>query len=198
MSRLGRIAGFLMIAGGISPHFIKLERDWKQRLFASGFLLGRLQGATPGTSASRQELFQPFWDAYNDIAINYVGELDERLLVEGAIKGVFEALGDPYSAYMTEEEYRNSLSSISREFEGIGAELTTVDGAGARCDTISTTCRLTVTRVLRGSPALAAGLLAGDVVLAVDGTPTLDETIELVVPPDALHLFDPETGEALR
>ena len=151
-------------------------------LFASGFLLGRLQGATPGTSASRQELFQPFWDAYNDIAINYVGELDERVLVEGAIKGVFEALGDPYSAYMTEEEYRNSLSSISREFEGIGAELTTVDSAGARCDTISTTCRLTVTRVLRGSPALAAGLLAGDVVLAVDGTPTLDETIELVVP----------------
>src|SRR5688500_4532989 len=96
-------------------------------LFASGFLLGRLQGATPGTSASRQELFQPFWDAYNDIAINYVGELDERVLVEGAIKGVFDALADPYSGYMTEEEYRRSLSGVSGEFEGIGAEMTTRD-----------------------------------------------------------------------
>src|SRR5829696_2934296 len=84
-------------------------------LFVSGFSLGRLAGATPGTSESRQEAFRSFWDAYNDISINYVGEVDEHLLVEGAIKGVFEALGDPYSAYMTEEEYRNSLAGIAGE-----------------------------------------------------------------------------------
>jgi carboxyl-terminal processing protease len=151
-------------------------------LFVSGFTLGRLQAATPGTSDARQQLFQPFWDAYNDVAANYVGELDEPILVQGAIKGVFSALDDPYSAYMTEEEYRASLSGISGEFEGIGAELATVDPDGAHCATISPTCRLTVTRVLRQSPALAAGLQEGDVITAVDGNATLDSSLELVIP----------------
>jgi carboxyl-terminal processing protease len=151
-------------------------------LFVSGFSLGRLAGATPGTSESRQVLFRPFWDAYNDISINYVGELDERVLVEGAIKGVFDALADPYSGYMTEEEYRRSLAGVSGEFEGIGAEMSTRDPAGEPCATISPTCRLVVTRIIRGSPALRAGLLADDVILAVDGNPTLDSSLELVIP----------------
>jgi carboxyl-terminal processing protease len=151
-------------------------------LFVSGFTLGRLQAATPGTSDARQGMFQPFWDAYNDVSANYVGELDERQLVEGAIKGVFNALDDPYSGYMTEEEYRNSLTGISGEFEGIGAELATVDPDGERCATISPTCRLTVTRVLRQSPALAAGLQETDVILSVDDTPTLESSLELVIP----------------
>lgn len=150
-------------------------------LFVSGLTLGRQQATTPGTSQSRIELFQPFWDAYNDITANYVGDLEEKRLVEGAIKGVFDALGDPYSGYMTEEEYRNSLSGISGEFEGIGAELATLDPEGNRCDTVSPTCRATVTRVLRASPALAAGLQAEDVIVAVDGKPTLDQNIELLV-----------------
>jgi carboxyl-terminal processing protease len=138
-------------------------------LFASGFLLGRQSALAPGAGDARQAIFQPFWDAYNDITGNYVGTKDEHLLVEGAIKGLFQALGDPFSFYMTEEEYRASLTGISGEFEGIGAEMATQDAAGSACDTISDTCRLTVAKVIRESPALRAGLLAGDLVLAVDG-----------------------------
>jgi carboxyl-terminal processing protease len=96
------------------------------------------------------------------------------VLVEGAIKGVFQALGDPFSGYMTEDEYRGSLSNLSGEFEGIGAELATLEADGSGCTTITHTCRLTVTRVLRRSPALAAGLRADDVIVAVDGRSTLD------------------------
>ncbi|MDP8904200.1 MAG: S41 family peptidase [Chloroflexota bacterium] len=151
-------------------------------LFVSGFMLGRLQQMTPGTSESRQELFTPFWDAYNDITRNYVGEFDERLLVQGAIKGLFDALGDRFSSYMTEEEYRNSLISLSGEFEGIGAELGLRDPEGNGCSPISATCRLVVLRVIRGSPALVAGLLPGDAILSVDGEPTLGKTIDEVIP----------------
>jgi carboxyl-terminal processing protease len=150
-------------------------------LFVSGFALGRLAGATPGTSDGRQDLFRPFWDAYNDVSTNYVGEIDPSILVQGAIKGMFEALGDPYSAYLTEEEYRSSLGGLSGEFEGVGIEMTSLEN-GEPCSTISATCELTVTRVIRGSPALAAGLREGDVVLAVDGESTLGKTLELVVP----------------
>jgi carboxyl-terminal processing protease len=150
-------------------------------LFVSGFALGSLQQTTAGTPESRQELFRPFWDAYNDITLNYVGEIDEKALVEGAIKGVFEALGDPFSGYMTADEFRGSLTGLSGEFEGIGAELATVDDAGAACQTIGDGCRMTVMRVLRRSPALAAGLAAGDVILAVDGEPTAGSDLAAVI-----------------
>jgi carboxyl-terminal processing protease len=151
-------------------------------LFVSGFALGRLAGATPGTTADRQDLFRPFWDAYNDVSTNYVGTVDPHLLVEGAIKGLFDALGDPYSLYLTEEEYRASLSGISGEFEGVGIEMTTRDGQGNACDAISTTCQLVITRVIRGAPAVTAGLLADDVILAVDGKSTVGLTVNDVVP----------------
>lgn len=150
-------------------------------LFFSGFMLGRLSGATPGTSDARQELFRPFWNAYDDITTNYVGEIDAHVLVQGAIKGLFEALGDPYSSYMTEEEYRASLSGISGEFEGVGIEMTTVEPDEQPCETISATCRLTITRIIRGSPAVSADLEVDDVVLAVDGTTTIGETLQTAV-----------------
>jgi carboxyl-terminal processing protease len=149
-------------------------------LFVSGFTIGRLSGATPGTADSQQELFRPFWDAYNDVSNNYVGDADPHVLVQGAIKGIFEALDDPFSAYLTEEEYRSSLVGISGEFEGVGIEMTTLENDQA-CETISATCRLTIARVIRGSPALAAGLQQRDVVLAVDGVDTNGSTLELVV-----------------
>ena len=150
-------------------------------LFTSGFMLGRLSGATPGTPDTQQELFRPFWDAYNDVSTRYVGEIDEHALVQGAIKGIFDALGDPFSAYMTEEEYRASLSGISGEFEGVGVELVAAEPGGEPCATISATCRLTITRVIRGSPAVTAGLREGDVILAVDGESTIGSSREVVV-----------------
>lgn len=150
-------------------------------LFVSGFSLGRLSEMTPGTVESRQELFRPFWDAYNDIVAQYVGEVDQGALVEGAIEGLFEAIGDPYSFYMTEEEYKQSLSGVSGQFEGIGAQMTTAETDGTACATISPTCRLVITHVLRNTPALRAGLTVGDVVLAVDGKATIDSSLEAVI-----------------
>lgn len=151
-------------------------------IFVSGFTLGRLAGATPGTTDANQDLFRPFWDAYTDVSTNFVGQVDPRVLVQGAIKGMFNALDDPFSQYLTEEEYRASLGGISGEFEGIGVEMGTQDEAGQPCDTISDTCGLVITRVIRRSPAIAAGLRDGDVITAVDGQLTRGRTLEEVVP----------------
>ena len=151
-------------------------------LFVSGFALGRLAGATPGTTADRQDLFRPFWDAYNDITTNDVGTVDTHLLVEGAIGGLFTALGDPFSQYLTEEQYRASLTGLSGEFEGVGIEMTTQDAQGQSCDTISDTCELVITHVIRGGPALTAGLMAGDVIRAVDGKSVAGLMVNDVVP----------------
>ncbi|MEP7361584.1 MAG: S41 family peptidase [Chloroflexota bacterium] len=151
-------------------------------LFVSGFTLGRLAGATPGTTDTNQDLFRPFWDAYTDVSSNFVGKVDPHLLVEGAIKGIFGALNDPFSQYLTEEEYRASLGGISGEFEGVGLVMATHDNAGQSCATISDTCRLVVTHVVRRSPALTAGMQETDIVTAVDGASTAGKTLDDVVP----------------
>src|SRR4051794_20371229 len=141
-------------------------------LFVSGFALGRLAGATPGTTEDNQALFRPFWDAYNDINQNYVGKVDEHLLVEGAIGGLFGALADPFSQYLTEEQYRSTLSGLSGEFSGVGVQVATIDQQGNACDTVSDTCRLSITHVVRNSPAQKAGLLDDDVITAINNKAT--------------------------
>ena len=145
-------------------------------LFASGYLLGQRQADQPGTPASDEAAFQPFWDVYAAIRDRYALEpVDRKALIEGAIKGMVGAVGDPYSTYLTPEEYRNTLQDISGEFEGIGAEIGTVDAAGETTDCVvfGPDCRLVIVAPLEGSPASRAGLKPGDVVAKVDGS-TLD------------------------
>jgi carboxyl-terminal processing protease len=141
-------------------------------LFVSGWTLGRQSALTPGTPAAEAEDFQPFWDAYRAVTERYAGgEIDRKALIEGAIKGMIGALEDPYSSYLTSDEFRDSLRSISGEFEGIGATIGTVDADGttATCTELAADCRLVIVAPLAGSPAEKAGLRAGDVIDAIDG-----------------------------
>ncbi len=156
-------------------------------LFLGGFQLGQRSATNPGTPAGEDQAFQPFWDAYDAIRNRYAGgDIDQRKLIEGAIKGMFEALEDPYSSYLTSEEYKATLQGISGEFEGIGAEIDTkrVDGSTEDCATLSETCRLVIVAPIDGSPAQKAGLEAGDFVLAADGRTldglTVDEARDLI------------------
>ena len=93
------------------------------------------------------------------------------------------ALGDPYSAYMTPEELQSARESIGGEFSGVGAEVTTrpTNSAVQACDTIGPTCRLVVVAPIDGSPAMRAGVKAGDLITAVDGTSVEGETLEAAI-----------------
>ena len=96
-------------------------------LFMSGYTLGQrtaaaarhagLRGRRPssrsGTRTTRSPTATP------------AARSTARRLIQGAIKGMIDALGDPYSAYLTSQEYRDSLQGISGQFEGIGAEIAT-------------------------------------------------------------------------
>ena len=144
-------------------------------LFVSGYSLGRQTAVEPGTPASEDAAFRPFWDTYHTINDRYAGgDVQRDTLIQGAIRGMIDSLGDPYSAYLSSDDYRKSLQGISGQFEGIGAEIATEGLDGTRgCTPLGATCRLVITNPLPGSPAAGAGLLPGDVILAADGV-TLD------------------------
>ena len=141
-------------------------------LFLSGWTLGQQAAMTPGTPPSEAQAWQPFWDTYRAVTERYAGgPVDREALVQGAIKGMIGALDDPFSQYLTADEFKQSLQGIAGEFSGIGATIGTVDGSGATasCTPLSSTCRLAVQGTIAGSPAEKAGLLPGDVIVAVDG-----------------------------
>ena len=150
-------------------------------LFVGGYLAA---GGTGGSSdcAVPDEAFVSFCEAYDRLEREYVDELDPEKLAEGAIRGMFEyGVEDPYSGYMPPDQYQRALGDLSGTFSGIGAEMSirnTEDPADtAGCTQFSSTCRLVVVAPLADSPAERAGLLAGDVVLAVDGVSVNDTTM---------------------
>jgi carboxyl-terminal processing protease len=142
-------------------------------LFMAGFSLGRHDFSQPGTPASDERAFDPFWNTYHTIVDRYAGgPVDKTKLIEGAIKGMIAALDDPYSSYLTSEEFQATLQGISGQFEGIGAEIGTQNATGATtdCATLGSDCKLVIISPIDGSPAEKAGVKAGDIVLTVDGT----------------------------
>lgn len=145
-------------------------------LFMSGYSVGRDQGRAPGSSISESDAWKPFWNVYDAVTTRYpLATVERSTLIEGAIRGLVESVGDPYSTYLSPEDFQGTLDSISGTFEGIGAEIGAVDANGnaSDCPTFGPDCHLVILKPLDDSPALNAGLEPGDVVLKVDGV-TLD------------------------
>jgi carboxyl-terminal processing protease len=173
----------------VTPRAVERRRSWPLAaaivlvavmgggaLFMSGYSVGRDVGLAPGSSVSDRDAFQPFWDVYNAVTTRYpLGPVERTTLIEGAIRGLVEAVGDPYSSYLSPEDFTGTLNAISGTFEGIGAEIGSVDGNGnaSDCATFGPECHLVVIAPIEGSPAEEAGLKPGDVILTIDGS-TLD------------------------
>ena len=99
---------------------------------------------------------QAFFDAVKEyIMENYALEVTEDQLYDAAIKGMFDSL-DPYSYYMTSEEYRSFMEDAKGEFAGIGATVGKNDSG------------FYIVSVISGSPADKAGLKALDTINSVD------------------------------
>lgn len=95
---------------------------------------------------------------YDQVVDNFYKKPSEEDLATGMYKGLVAGLGDPYSAYMTDEEYQAWSDSMTGEFDGIGITFSTNrDGEYVVINTIPDT------------PAEKAGLKAGDLLLTVDG-----------------------------
>jgi carboxyl-terminal processing protease len=153
-------------------------------LFLGGYSLGSRVATTPGTPASEEAQFAPFWDVYSVIQQEYAGSPrpSQDELVQAAIKGMMESLNDPWSYYQGPEDFANSLLNVSGQAEGIGVAVQLqpilASGAPTDCQKIGNGCELAIVRPIPGSPAEAAGLQPGDVIVAVDGVSLDGMTID--------------------
>ncbi|MFZ2096317.1 MAG: S41 family peptidase [Anaerolineales bacterium] len=143
---------------------------------SAGFIFGRLSNslsvslpiATNTTSStSTEEIFKPFWEAWQLVHDEYLDQpVNDEKMMQGAIRGMMDSLGDPHSAYMDPAEYSNATAPLEG-YSGIGAWVNTEGDY------------LTITEPMKGSPAEAAGVKAGDQIIAIDGEDMTDTLPEL-------------------
>jgi carboxyl-terminal processing protease len=140
--------------------------------FSAGCII-TLRTTTPPAPVSDQSpdnaLLQEAWDK---IHVNYVepGKLDSKVLSQGAVRGLVQSINDPYSYYLTPDEYKLTQGDFQSSFGGIGASIS-----------MNKDKQIVIVLPMDNSPALKAGIRANDLILAVDGKPTDGLTVQQTV-----------------
>lgn len=119
------------------------------------------QQSVPANKTSLFDELKTFADVLSIVQQDYVKPIDNRLVVEGAIKGMLTTL-DPHSSYLDPDFYKDLQVQTKGEFGGLGVEINVRDGM------------LVVVSPMEGSPAASAGVRPGDVIVKIDGKFTKD------------------------
>ncbi|MEL6739425.1 MAG: S41 family peptidase [Planctomycetota bacterium] len=127
-------------------------------------------------NADGYRFFDPLVDIKAQLDALYVEDIDQAALQQGAINGMLEVVGDPYTVYVPQDDTADFNKGLTGEYVGIGAEVLMPEGW------------LEIVSPLDGSPAWQAGVMAGDRVTHVDGESTFDLSIDQAI--------DRLTGEA--
>jgi len=115
--------------------------------------------------------FSLFWEVHGLIKELHVDKdnFNDQELIYGAIRGMLNATGDPYTVFMTEEEADIFIDDVSGSFGGIGIEIAIKDK------------QLTIISPLEGTPGFDVGLKSGDIVTEVDGVSTYELSLDGVI-----------------
>lgn len=115
--------------------------------------------------------FSTFWTVWNKLEENFYdkSKIDAQKMLNGAINGLAQSLGDPYTVYLPSQQNNNFKQGLAGQFSGIGAEL------GMSNE------QVIVIAPLNGSPAEKAGVKAQDAIIKVDGDSTAGWTISQAV-----------------
>ncbi len=144
--------------------------------FGAGFLASELirQRTEPNASLSGEDDFSVFWEAWGWVENSYLGAMPEpEQTTYGAVRGALSVLGDPYTIFVEPVDRQEEKERLRGNFGGIGAVLERDEDGNL------------VLGPITGNPAEAAGILSGDILLAVDETPitaemTVSEIADLI------------------
>ena len=154
----------------------KLTRHFPALLI--GILIGAVVSAGQTVLASKSpepklplEDLRTFTEVFAKIKNDYVEPIEDKDLLENAIHGMLSGL-DPHSSYLPPDDYRDLQAGTNGEFGGLGIEVGMEDGF------------VKVISPIDGTPAARAGVLAGDLIAKLDGTPvkdlSLNDAVELM------------------
>jgi len=143
--------------------------------------------------ADEAHLFELFSQIKDFIQKHHTKDVSKEALYQGAIKGMLEAVDDPYSRYLTNEEFRDFTSSLEGEYAGIGITIELVQG------------NIVVVSTFKNSPAEKAGVKPGDIIIGADGKDLRGKThvdaAKLLRGPEGtevtVDIKRPSTGETL-
>lgn len=113
----------------------------------------------------------------------YIGEIDEEMMIDGAIKGYVEGIGDPYTTYLTKDEMKEFTEETNSEYVGIGVYLT-----NNKADNT-----ILVVGIMKAAPALDAGMQAGDVIEKVNDIAYTGDQLD-----DAIKILKGEEGTNVK
>lgn len=108
---------------------------------------------------SREAVYTKLAEVDATVRNNYIGEIDQTVLMDGITAGYMRGLGDRYAKYYTAEEYKKEVDSLNGNLVGIGVEVTASDSG-----------YILVHDVYDGAPAQEAGIQKDDLIIAVNGT----------------------------
>jgi len=130
--------------------------------------LSYISPAAYAAAADTYRQLNLFGDVFDKIRNDYVEKPDEAKLIEAAINGMLASL-DPHSSYMDAKAFKDMQVQTKGEFGGLGIEVTQEDGL------------IKVVTPIDDTPAAKAGILSGDVITAIDDTPTQGLTLDQAV-----------------
>lgn len=143
-------------------------RSKSLRLGGLVFLGSLLVGLSASWAAkqSAYSWFDPVVDVYAVLTQHYVEEPDKKAMLEGAIAGMVESVGDPYTEFVPTRDTAEFDKQMRGQYVGVGAEVRMEDGW------------LVIVSPFEDAPAYRAGIMAGDRVVAIDGASTQNKDVE--------------------
>lgn len=158
MKRFGKIILSIVLVGAIG---------------FSGFMLGSNVDLGQGMGTKDKELIGEMESLKGLIDKNFLFDYEDKDIYNGALKGMFANLGDPYTSYYPKEEYEKLLENLDGRYKGIGVTVSA-----------SKEGMIKVVQVFENSPAKEAGMKAGDFIKSVEGTDfdatELEEAVALI------------------
>ena len=156
------------------------SKFWKI-VFTSVFILFTTQCFAESTvnsdsKISSYQYLKKLNSVFDFVQKNYVDELDPEILYQGALKGMMDASGDPYTLYLDSDAMRDLNDTTAGSFGGVGLSITKPTE-----NTPEKPAYVEVSSPIEDTPGAKAGIQSGDFITAIDGKPTPEMTMNQVL-----------------